>query len=235
MKKISLLVVFTLLIGLFFATTQAFASPGTTVDAKKTPHTPGPPTGHTPGPKNTPGAQATAHAGQHGKPQILRGTISAVDASGLTLTLGDGSSVTVALTSSTRIKIPGSKDSGATLQPEMKAMVMAYADENGNLTARSVMAIPGQPIRVHRVGWVTDYTAGSSITIQASGGNSSTFSLTADTKILPANRAGDLATGARVTIIAPRNPSGTGWTVIGIVVHPEGSGAGSQPPTTTAP
>lgn len=234
MKKISLLLAFTLLAGMFFATTQAFASPGTTVDAKKTPGTPGPPAGHTPGPQNTPGAQATAHAGQHGKPLIYRGTIAAVDASGLTLTLADGSSVSVALTPDTRIRIPGPQNSADTLQPGMTAMVMAYDDGNGTLTARSVMAIPGQPVRVHRVGWVTDYVPGTSITIQASDGNSYTFNLTADTKILPADRAGDLAVGARVTIIAPRNPGGTGWAAIGIVVHPQGSGAGSQPPTATA-
>ena len=111
---------------------------------------------------------------------------------------------------------------------------MAFTDQDGNLMARSVMAIPGQPIRVHRVGWVTEYLEGTSITIQASDGQLYTFSLTDTTKILPPGQESALVVGARVTIIAPRDPSGLGWTAIGIVVHPSGSGEGSQPPTATA-
>jgi hypothetical protein len=229
MKKTSLLTILSLTVSLFFITTQALAGPATAVDAggKKTP-----------GPQNTPGAQATEHAGQHGKGkhQNYRGTIAAVDAFSLKLTLDDGSSLTFGLTSDTRIKIPGQKDSGAVLQVGMRAMVQAFTDSNGNLMAQAVMAIPGQPTRVHRVGWVTEYTPGVSITIQASDGNTYTFALTADppTKILPAERAGELAVGSRVTIIAPRDPSGLVWTAVGIVVHPAGSGAGSMPPTATA-
>ena len=230
MKKI-LLTILTLTIGLFFVTTQALAGPTTESGNPK-----GPPTaGHTPGPQNTPGAQATEHANQSGKgkPQNFRGTIAAVDASSLTLTLSDGSSVTFALTSDTRIKIPGRNGSGASLQVGMQAMVQARDDGSGNLVARAVMAIPGQPTRVHRVGWVTEYTPGVSITIQASDGNTYPFALTADTKILPAGN--EVTVGSRVTIIAPRDPSALGWTAIGIVVHPAGSGAGSMPAATPTP
>src|SRR5574337_307422 len=117
----------------------------------------------------------------------------------------------------------------------MQAMVQAVADQNGNLTACAVMVIPGQPTRVHRVGWVTAYSftpgVGGSITIQASDGQSYSFTLTGDTKILPAGN--EVATNSRVTVIARRDPS-LGWTAFGIVVHPEGSGAGSMPPTPTA-
>lgn len=228
MKKTPLLTILTLTISLFFITTQALAGPATNMDGKKTPGPPNPPGS----PQNTPGAQATQQADKHsnqGKHQNFRGTIAAVDASSLTLTLGDGSSVSFSLTGDTRIKIPGQNGSSASLQVGMQAMVQAIADENGNLTARAVMAIPGQPIRVHRVGWVTAYTPGSSITIQASDGSLYTFALTGDTIILPADRAGELAVGSRVTIIAPRDPSSLGWTARGIVIHPADSGEGSMP------
>jgi uncharacterized protein DUF5666 len=226
MNKTPLFTILTLAVSVFFVTGQALAGPASVTTLAK----------QTPGPQHTPGAQATAHAGSqscHGKHQNYRGTIASVSSSSLALTLSDGSSATFAVTSDTRIKIPGPNGSSASLQTGMQAMVQAVADSSSNLTACSVMAIPGQPMRVHRVGWVTEYTPGVSITIQASDGNFYTFSLTADTKILPAERAGELAVGSRVTIIAPRDPGALGWTALGIVVHPAGSGAGSMPPTVT--
>ena len=172
------------------------------------------------GPQNTPGAQATAQAGLHGKPTIYRGTLSAVDPTSLTLTLADGSSVTVGLLAETRIKVPGPNAQGDTLLVGMQVVVQAITDSNGNLVARSVLAIPGKPTLTHRVGTVTEYTAGTSITILAVDGNSYTFVLTAETKILPEALAGTLAVDALVTVIAPRDPAALGWTATGIVVHP---------------
>ncbi len=220
MMKKTIIAILALTLGLALITIQAVAGPAAVTVAA--PKTPGP--HNTPGPHGTPGAQATEHAGQHGKHQNFRGTIAAVDSSSLTLTLRDGSSVSLILTADTRIKIPGKPGSGTTLQVGMQAMAQAIADQNGNLTARAVMAIPGKPIRVHRVGTITAYSAGSSITITASDGNSYTFTLTGDTKILPTERAGELAVGSRVTIVAPRDPSSLGSTASGIVVHPAGSG-----------
>jgi uncharacterized protein DUF5666 len=240
MKKLSLLTALALILSLLFINTQALAGPANVIEAKGgTPgpnNTPGahntPDAQNTAGPQNMPGAQATAHAGLHGKPEILRGTISAVSSSSLTLTLADGSSSPAIDLSSARIHFPGNSSS-ASLQTGMNVVVMAFADASNNLVARFVMVIPGQPTRVHRVGTVTAYIAGSSITILASDGNSYTFALTADTKILPSDRAGQLGNGSRVTIIAPRVPSSLGWTATAIVVHPSGSGSGSQPPTAT--
>lgn len=99
-------------------------------------------------------------------------------------------------------------------------------------------AAPGQPTFQHVVGWVTEYSEGSSITILGHDGNTYTFALSEDTKILPKGRADELEIGSRVTIIAPRLPASADWSALGIVVHPAGSGAGSAPPTgtpTTAP
>ncbi len=226
MKRFPFLIL-ALMTGLFFLTTQAFAGQPAGVEAKKTPGTP-PGAQHTPGPHKTP--RPTKF---HARPQNYKGTIRAVDASSLTLTLGDGSSITVGITSETRIKIPASQSGTATLQVGMTAVVQALPDESGALVARHIVVVPGRPGLVHRVGWVTDYQAGVSITIQAQDGNAYTFQIGTETKILPAERAAQLGVGARVTVIAPRDPSTLGWTARGIVVHPAGSGQGSAPTSPT--
>jgi hypothetical protein len=102
----------------------------------------------------------------------------------------------------------------------MNVMVQAIRDQGGNLIARSIMVIPGKPAKIHRVGIVTAYTAGVSITIQGKDGNAYTFALNGETKLLPPERAGSLGVGSRVTIIAPRDPSGSDVIAKGIVIHP---------------
>jgi len=218
MKKYRILLFLTLAIVLLLATTQAFASPASPQNGK-----------NTPGP-NTPGAKATEKANDkatkqannpHSKHENYKGIVSAVDSTSITLTLRDGSSVTVGLSADTRMKFPGPKNSTpGSIQSGMRAMVQAIRDQGGNLIARAVMVIPGKPSKIHRVGTVTEYTAGSSITIQDKDGNTYTFALTGETKLLPAERAGALAVGSRVTIIAPRDPASGGVTVRGIVIHP---------------
>lgn len=202
---------------LLFASTQVFASPASMPNAK-----------------NTPGAQATAKATEnanendnhknnqpHGKHEHFKGTVTAVDSSSLTLTLRDGSSMTIGLSSDTDIKFPGPKDSAPTgIQNGMTVNVQAIRDQSNNLVALRVMVIPGKPSKIHRVGTVTAYAAGSSITIQAKDGNTYTFTLSVDTKILPEERAGQLAVGSFVTIIAPRDVAGGAAIAKGIVVHP---------------
>jgi hypothetical protein len=150
--------------------------------------------------------------------------------------LKKGDSVTIGLLPETRIKVPGvKKATSKDLLPGQTAMVQAIRDQGSKLMARAIVIIPGKPSRIHRVGWVTAYEAGASITILSHDGNSYTFFLAPDTKILPAERAGLLVVGARVTIIAPREPANTTLTAKGIVVHPEGSGAGSCPEATATP
>jgi len=218
MKRYRSLLFITLGIVLLLATTQVFASSADMPNAQVTPAA------------KTPGAKATEKANEHatkqaskphGKHENFKGIVSAVDSSSITLTLRDGSSVTVGLSADTRIKFPGLKNSTpGSIQPGMKAMVQAFRDQNGNLMARKVMLIPGKPTKIHRVGIVTEYTAGSSITIQDKDGNTYAFAITGETKLLPAERAGILAVGSRVTIIAPRDPASGGVTVKGIVIHP---------------
>jgi hypothetical protein len=218
MKKYRVLLFLVLCMALLLATTQALASPA---DLQNGQHTPG---------ANTPGAKATENANEratkqagnpHGKHEHFKGIISSVDSTSITLTLRDGSSVTVGLSADTRMKFPGPKGSTPTsIQPGMNAMVQAIRDQGGKLIARAVMVIPGKPSKIHRVGIVTEYTAGSSITIQDKDGNTYTFAITGEIKLLPDERAGTLAVGSRVTIIAPRDPASGGVTVKGIVIHP---------------
>jgi len=215
-------------------TTQVFASSG--VDAPLTKPTQKP---HPTQQGGTPEADGGEHAGQsdkvHGKPEHYKGIVANVDSASITLTLKDDSSVTIALNADTRIKVPGLKDATpALIQAGMTASALAMRDENGNLIARMVMVIPGKPTRTHVVGSVTDYTAGASITILAHDGNSYTFLLSGDTKILPQDRAGELVVGSFVTIIAPRDPASLERTAQGIVVHPDGSGEGSESSAATA-
>ncbi len=92
---------------------------------------------------------------------------------------------------------------------------------------------PGKPPKVHRVGIVTAYTPGTSITIQAKNGMTYTFTLTESIKILPLERAEQLAVGRRVTIIAPRDVTSGGWRVLGVVVHPAAEAPGTSTPTAT--
>lgn len=207
---------------LMFMSTQVFAGSVDMPDGKNTPVATNTP--KLKGPDNATqkaGENANKQADDHskGKHENFKGTVAAFDSSNITLTLKDGSSVTIHLTADTRIKFAGKKDSTATIEVGMDAMVQALRADDETLTARSVMVIPSKPAKIHRVGIVTEYTAGTSITIQDKDGNTFTFTITSDTKLLPAERADQLAVGSRVTIIAPRDPAGGGVTVKGIVIH----------------
>lgn len=206
---------------LLFASTQVLASP------LNLPNAQGPQGTKTPKGNGTDNATQRAEDKTNqndklrGKHENFKGTVAGVSSDSITLTLRDSSSVTVSLTSDTRMKFPGPKTSApATIEVGMTAMVQAVRDQNNNLVALRVMVIPGKPSKIHRVGTVTAYTAGSSITIQDKDGNPFTFTITSDTKLLPAERADQLAVGSRVTIIAPRDPGTGGVTVKGIVIHP---------------
>lgn len=73
---------------------------------------------------------------------------------------------------------------------------------------------------VQRVGVVVAYSPGQSITIVDRHSNQFTFELASPLKIVPAHRAGMLARGTFVTIIAPNNVPGGKQIAVGIVIHP---------------
>ena len=217
MKFFRLFFLLTLGLGLLTATTHAFARPANPLPAAQ---------GTTP-----PGAAATDMAERlatlqamqnRGTPGYFIGTISAVDSASLTLTLRDGSSVTMFLGSNTRSVSFGSdgRPRPAKLTVGQRVLVRAVRDADDALTARSIMVTPNQPVRVHLIGTVTAYTPGLSITIQAMDGKSYTFAINDKTSILPPEQVGLLAVGSRVTILVPRDPSGGETAALGIAMLP---------------
>ncbi len=229
MNKRWMIYTLVLLLVVFFGASQALASPVDVTVAKKTPG-------------KTPGAQATERAieraadqaddddneenngngNSKGKPVNIKGILVSVDAESLEIKLSDDSIVTVLITEETRIQIPtlGKDAAIENLVPGVQVGVQAREDEDGLLIAKSITVIPGKPTKVHRIGIVTEYLEGESITIEAKDGESYTFAITEDTKILPASRADELEEGVRVTIITPRDVTGGEPTAKGIVIHP---------------
>jgi hypothetical protein len=179
----------------------------------------------------TPGAKATEKAdqrategkGQGKQKENYKGTIASVSDTSLALTLEDGSSISFTINADTQIRIPtlGKDVTVADLAVGMQAHVRAQKDGD-TLIALAINTIPGKPAKIHRVGTVTDYQPGVSITIQDKDGNSFTFQLTAEPKILPADRADQLKVGSLVTIISPRDVASEQLVAAGIVVHPDG-------------
>ncbi|MEN6408882.1 MAG: DUF5666 domain-containing protein [Anaerolineaceae bacterium] len=156
------------------------------------------------------------------KPMHFKGTVAEAALDHLTLTLADGSTVTVLITAETQLKLHGAD--GMTVDQitvGSKAVVTAKAAEDGTYTAVKIMTIPGKPVHFHRVGTVTAYTEGVSITILANDGMEYTFQLTPDAKILPKDRVDKLVVGAKVTIISRRDTANGPLTAQGVVVHPD--------------
>jgi predicted nucleic acid-binding protein len=157
------------------------------------------------------------------KKENYQGTISVVDAGSVTLLLKDGSVLVFAVTEETRLTMPTLK--AATLEDfelGRNVKVKAIRAEDDTLTALSMKLVPGKPEKKYRVGIVTEYTPGESITIQAKEDKLFTYLLTEDTKILPTEREALLQVGAKVTIISPRDLTRIDQTALKIVVHPEG-------------
>jgi hypothetical protein len=173
----------------------------------------------------TPKSTRTARPTKTAKPQKVNfsGEVLAVGDAGLTIKTKSGEEVSFAVTADTTVKIPSLGKDGtlADIQVGVRTLVRAIKEEDGTYTALQISVSPGKPAPKHHVGEVTAYEAGASITIRAHDGNEYTFLITEETKILPAERAEDLAVGRRVTIISPRDVTGGPFTAAGIVVHPE--------------
>jgi hypothetical protein len=217
MKKILTIVSILTVLSLFFAaTSQVMASPNNTEDFKKTKTPPGQA-------EKTRTPHGPDNQGKPDKKVNLRGSIALVDVASLMVTLKDGTNVAVGVTADTQIKIPSLHRAGtlADLQVGFKVNVQAIKNEDETLSAQKILVVPGKPSKAHHVGTVTDYQPGVSITLIDKWGNSWTYAVTADTKILPPERADQLKVGSRVTIIAPRNPADPTLVAKGIVVHPE--------------
>ncbi len=224
MKKFLVITSAIMLLVLVFSLTQAFVMP---VDAKAK-------NAPTPGAKATEKALEKANQGaeeslNNGAKQNFKGTIDSIADDKMVLKLADESTVTIFLTNNPKIKFPGNskKTNGVTtLQAGMTVVVQAMLNAENQLVARQVHLIPGKPTQLHRVGLVTELTD-TSITVKGLDGETTKFTRTADTKILPKDRQDLLKVGATVTIICPRTFVGDP-VAKGIVVHPAGTGQENQ-------
>jgi hypothetical protein len=192
----------------------------------------------------TPGAKATEKAGvktpkgkEPGKGRKLTFSGEAVEAGSgsLTIKTDAGGETTFLVTADTSIEIPtlGKNATLADLNLGVRVLVRASAGDDGTFTALQIRVVPGKPDEKHHVGIVVDYQPDVSIAIRASDGTEQSFLITADTKILPVERADELAVGRLVTIISRRDVTGGPFTAQGIVVHPL-PGAESLTPSATA-
>ncbi len=147
--------------------------------------------------------------------------------------------VVVTLEPPTGTVVPGEETPAPSvygLQVGMQVNVKANLMSDGTLVAVKIQVVPGKPVKAYHVGIVTEYTEGESITIETKKGETSTYTLSTATKILPKDRADELKVGSLVTIIAPRNVGGLELIASGIVVHPtalegEPTGEPTEEPT----
>lgn len=160
----------------------------------------------------------------HGKPEkaknVLNGSVSSVDGNTVVITLKDGSTVNVTLDANTSLKVPTLKDTtGYTFTPGQRLVAKVVENEDGTYSVSQAHVIPGKPEKIHRVGTVTEYLPGVSITVTDKFGNTTTFALSADSRILSEDGTAAVTVGSVVTIISPRDVTGGELSAKGIVVH----------------
>ncbi len=182
----------------------------------------------------TPVLAASHDAAAQGMKENYKGTITFIDATSIELKQKGDVLISIPLSTETVVKIPTKSDATlADLKAGLKVTVKALRVDDV-LTAKKIVLIPGKPTKVYKVGVVTDYQPEISITIQAKKGSLHTFSVTADTKILPADQADKLVVGAVVTIIAPRDVTSLDRTAKAIVNHlPDPEPEPTEEPTET--
>ena len=150
-----------------------------------------------------------------GKRHSFEGAIKSINGNTLIVTTKKGDE-TFDVNLDTQYKVPGVSNAALSNFSAGNKVNVSTTEVTTNGTtvqiAQRMNLIPAKPEKTIRTGTVTAYTAGASITIQDKKGNSSTFAITADTKISYKKGATAIATGDRVTISASRNPSDSQFT-----------------------
>jgi hypothetical protein len=210
MNKMQVLVRMGLLMSLLFATANVFAEaqPATAELVK---------------PTKVKAAEAAREkpVNPAGKRSTFRGVVAAAGGDSLTLSLTNGDSITFVVTDTTKVKVPalGRRATLADVKTGAQAMVSALQTRERAWIALYIHVFPGKLEKILRVGAVTEYVAGASITILATDGSTYAFAITSDTKITPRRWANQLGVGTLVTIGASRAVTGAQWTARGIVIH----------------
>jgi hypothetical protein len=171
----------------------------------------------TPGPKGNRPTPPVAGARRH----AYAGKVNSIGTGSFVLEIKGGETVTVLVTDKTRFHIPTVKNASfQDIEVGDRAAVNGTPTDAG-LEAKNVAVVPGKPMVQHRVGVVTVYTPGESITIKDTKGTTTTFILTASTVIRGPDKSATVAVDDRVTVVARRVPSTTTYTATAIVVHPK--------------
>jgi hypothetical protein len=172
------------------------------------------------------------------------GVVKSLAAHSFVLTTKHNGDVTVLVTGQTRFHIPTLKKATfADLEKGDRVAVNGAPGRTG-FTAKQVVVAPRKPAIQHRVGVVTAYTPGVSITIKLGRGDDDaddarnardvnaargakraagdlvTFKLTGKTVIRGPKGVTTVAVGNRVTVVARRDPATDTFTASAIVVHP---------------
>jgi Domain of unknown function (DUF5666) len=172
-------------------------------------------------PTDVPGLNPALNPGNTLKRHGIFGTIKSLACPDLGVTTRQGD-VTVITDSTTRFHIPTKRNGSCSdLAVEDRVAVNGTPTTDG-LLAKQIAVAPGKPTIQHRVGIVTAYTAGLSITIKDVRGGTETFNLTSNTVIRGPNGTTNVAIDNRVTIVSRRDPDSTTPlpTATAIVVHP---------------
>lgn len=157
--------------------------------------------------------------GKDGKRHGIFGTITSISAGSFTVQTKEGD-VVVTVTADTRFHIPTKRNATFADLAKGDRVAVNGTPTSSGITAKQVAVAPGKPTIRHRVGKVTAYTLGTSITIQDAQGGSETFVVNAQT-IIRNPKGGGVAIGDRVTIVSRRDPSTDTFTASAIVVHPQ--------------
>jgi Domain of unknown function (DUF5666) len=164
----------------------------------------------------TPNAALQAEKG--GQRHGIFGTITSKSGDTFTVSTKQGD-VVVTVSADTRYHIPTKRNPTIADLAVGDQVAVSGTPTASGLAARQIAVAPGKPTIQHRVGEVTAYAAGSSITIDVKDG-SETFALTGQTIIRNPKGTG-VAVGDRVTIVSRRDPSTDTFTATAIVVHPQ--------------
>jgi cytochrome c biogenesis protein CcdA len=182
-----------------------------------------PPTPHGEPPHGKPtqvlGLNPDLNPGNSLKRHGIFGTIKSLATPDFVVTTRQGD-VTVTTNDATRYHIQTKRNGGLSDLAVGDRVAVNGTPTSGGLLAKQVAVAPGKPTIQHRVGIVTAYTAGSSITIKDVQGGTETFTLTSDTVIRGPNGTTTVKVGDRVTIVSRRDPDSNTFTATAIVVHP---------------
>ena len=137
--------------------------------------------------------------------------------------------VPVVVNTETKLHVPGLKTATlANFKVGDRVAVLAAEITPGTYTALHVNLIPGKPVSVQRVGTVSAYVAGTSITVTGKKGDISTFTINGDTTTVLKRGATGVTIGEKVTVTARRDPATDNYVAKTILAFGSKNGNGPK-------